>query len=78
MHSFDNGVGMKVKLGNWSLLEKYFKKRGLKITRKMIDDVIHNKPNAAVPIIEEVYTFLTDRVYVASWYRHDTERFICD
>lgn len=64
MHSFDNGVGMKAKKSNWYLLEKFFKKKGLKITSAMIDDVINNKPNAAVPIIQEVYTFLTDRMYV--------------
>lgn len=64
MHSFDNGVGTKTKLDNWEQLMKFFKKKNVNITHEMIKNLIDNKPNAALPIIEIVYTFLTERKYV--------------
>src|SRR5258707_1017189 len=64
MHSFDNGVGTKTKVDNWEQLSKFFKKKNVNITQEMIKNLIDNKPNAAIPIIETVYTFLTERKYV--------------
>ncbi len=64
MHSFDNGSGLKTKIDNWAQLEKIFKKKNLKITRKMIDEVIENKADAPIPIVQEVYQHLTDKVFV--------------
>jgi hypothetical protein len=64
MHSFDNGTSLKTKKDNWEQLTKFFKKKGVGITKQMIDDLIENKPNAAIPIIEIIYTFLTERKYV--------------
>ena len=43
LHSFDNGSSLKKKLGNWHLLEKFFRKRGIPISRETIDGCLHNK-----------------------------------
>ncbi|KAL9649782.1 hypothetical protein ABK040_009596 [Willaertia magna] len=61
MHSYDVGVGVKTKLDNWQLLEKFFKKHGLNVSRKLIDDLVSCRPNAVSQILEEIYAFLTDR-----------------
>jgi len=62
MHSFDIGVGVKTKLDNWQQLEKFFRKHGVNISRKLIDDIIASRPNSVNQVLEEVYTFLTDKV----------------
>lgn len=64
MHSFDNGSGLKTKIDNWAQLEKIFKKKNLKISRKMIEDVIENKADAPIPIVQEIYQHLTEKVFV--------------
>ncbi|EFC46503.1 hypothetical protein NAEGRDRAFT_65518 [Naegleria gruberi] len=61
MHSFDIGVGVKAKMDNWQLLEKFFRKHGLNISRKVIDDLIACRPNSLNVVLEEVYTFLTEK-----------------
>ena len=49
LHSFDNGSSLKKKLGNWHLLEKFFRKRGIPITRELIDGCLHNKVSQCAP-----------------------------
>ncbi|KAJ1494880.1 hypothetical protein T484DRAFT_1926572 [Baffinella frigidus] len=61
MHSFDNGLGLPRKLGNWSLLEKFFEKKRVPISRILIDNVIHCKGEAAIPLMETIYTCLTSK-----------------
>ncbi|KAG2378008.1 hypothetical protein C9374_008630 [Naegleria lovaniensis] len=61
MHSFDVGVGVKAKLDNWQQLEKFFRKHAVNISRKVIDDLIACRPNSLNQVLEEVYSFLTDK-----------------
>ncbi|KAJ1482496.1 hypothetical protein T484DRAFT_1952072 [Baffinella frigidus] len=61
MHSFDNGLGLPRKLGNWSLLEKFFERKRVPISRILIDNVIHCKGEAAIPLLETIYTCLTSK-----------------
>lgn len=61
LHSFDNGSSLKKKLGNWHLLEKFFRKKGVPVTRETIDGCIHNHDGAAMELIEYVYSSLTRR-----------------
>lgn len=61
MHSYDNGIGLQKKLSNWALLEKFFLKKRVPITREMIDNVVHCKNEAAVPMLEMIYTCLTSK-----------------
>mmetsp|Transcript_36374 Transcript_36374/g.85393 ORF Transcript_36374/g.85393 Transcript_36374/m.85393 type:complete len:859 (+) Transcript_36374:55-2631(+) len=61
MHAYDNGISLARKVDNWKQLEKFFRRAGVPINRDMIDSVLHAKPDAAVPLIEAIYTFLTSR-----------------
>ena len=61
MHSYDNGISLSKKLANWELLEKFLLKRRVPIGRDMIDMVIHCKNDAALPLLETIYTCLTSK-----------------
>ncbi|XP_070613580.1 spermatogenesis-associated protein 4 isoform X2 [Erythrolamprus reginae] len=60
MNSFLNGTSLRVKLINWEILEKFFRKRNLKTTRELIDGTIHFKPGAAEMFVQDIYTMLTN------------------
>eukprot|EP00762_Andalucia_godoyi_P002821 ANDGO_04399.mRNA.1 hypothetical protein GUITHDRAFT_163395 len=61
MHSFDNGIALKKRLDNWTLLYKFFRKRGIDIDWTECESVVHSKPDAAVPFIAHVYSILTNK-----------------
>ncbi|MNF16657.1 hypothetical protein D3C80_2197770 [compost metagenome] len=61
MHSYGTGVSQSTKLDNWAQLEKYFRKKDVPVTKQMIEDLLACKPNAAIPIVEALYSYLTDR-----------------
>lgn len=61
MHSFDNGLGLPRKLGNWALLERFFERKRVPISRILIDNVLHCKGDAAIPLLETIYTCLTSK-----------------
>jgi len=61
LHSYDNGSSLKKKLDNWHLLEKFFRKHNIAISREMIDGCIHNKDGAALDMVEYTYSALTNR-----------------
>lgn len=61
MHAFENGTSLKKRLENWELLEKFFKKHKWVVQRQYIDRVIHCEIDAAVPLIQLIYTLLTKR-----------------
>eukprot|EP00961_Rhodomonas_salina_P088246 1186951-Rhodomonas_salina.2 len=61
MHSYDNGIGLTKKLSNWQLLEKFFLRKRVPVSRELIDAVIHCKDGAAVPMLETIYTCLTSK-----------------
>jgi hypothetical protein len=52
---------MKSKLNNWELLEKFFVKFEIPISREVMNGVIHNKPGAGIQLVEEMYTILTQK-----------------
>eukprot|EP00744_Colponema_vietnamica_P001071 GILI01001819.1.p1 GENE.GILI01001819.1~~GILI01001819.1.p1 ORF type:complete len:107 (+),score=9.50 GILI01001819.1:55-375(+) len=58
MHSFDNGTGKSKKEDNWALLEKFFKKKGIPISRAEFEPVIECVGGSATPIIQSIYTFM--------------------
>ena len=66
MHSYDNGQALARKLDNWAQLSKFFQKKGIRVERTLIDDVVHCK-NASAPaeMIQLIYTHLTGRVIKA-------------
>uniref|UniRef100_A0A7S3D4N3 Spermatogenesis-associated protein 4 n=1 Tax=Palpitomonas bilix TaxID=652834 RepID=A0A7S3D4N3_9EUKA len=61
MHAFNNGIGVSKKIDNWNLLEKFFKKKGITVSKEAMEDVIHCKQDAAARLVESIYTFLTNR-----------------
>ncbi|KAJ0397530.1 hypothetical protein P43SY_003391 [Pythium insidiosum] len=64
MHSYDNGIGVKVKKDNWEQLLKVFHRvPDLEplTTRSEIDAVIHCQNGAAVGFITKLYQCLTKR-----------------
>eukprot|EP00667_Euglena_gracilis_P009933 EG_transcript_10104 len=61
LHSFDTGSSLIKKADNWQTLEKVLKKRGFHLSRDVIDGVMHQKNGHVVPLLENIYTFLTKR-----------------
>lgn len=65
MHSFDNGIGLKVKKDNWDQLTKLFQRvpeLESAITKSDIDAVIYCHNGAAVAMMNKLYECLTKRV----------------
>ncbi|CAK8683674.1 unnamed protein product [Clavelina lepadiformis] len=62
MHSYDNGISLPTKLGNWSQLERFFVKKKLHIPKEMIDGTIHCKYGAAELLVQTIYSLLTNRI----------------
>ena len=73
MHSFDNGIGLMKRIQNWALLEKFFRKVNFPIERQTIENVIHCKPGAAIPLMEQLYTLLTHKTVQSSRPLKETE-----
>uniref|UniRef100_H3H391 Spermatogenesis-associated protein 4 n=1 Tax=Phytophthora ramorum TaxID=164328 RepID=H3H391_PHYRM len=64
MHSYDNGIGMKVKKDNWDQLAKLFSKfTDLEplINKGDTDAIIHCQNGAAVTFLTKLYQCLTKR-----------------
>lgn len=61
MHSFDNGISLKNRVANWSVLRKFFKKQRIPINNEDIDNVLYSRPGKVVATIKKIYSFLTQR-----------------
>ena len=62
MHSYDNGISIQRKLGNWELLCKFFDKHDIKLDKALIHDVVHCKSQQApAALVSSIYTLLTGR-----------------
>jgi hypothetical protein len=61
MHAYDNAISLQRKLANWELLERFFVKKQVPISRDMIDACIHCREGAVQTLLETVYTCLTNR-----------------
>ena len=86
LHSFDNGLGLVKRIENWALIDKFLRKIGSPIDRNIIDQVIHCKKDAAIPLMEQLYTLLTHKTSVAAvtasatrngWHRSQPAIWIC-
>ena len=62
MYQFDNGFKLEKKQNNWIHLSKFCKRRGIDITVRDFEPVIHCAPNAAMALLKKVYTLLTEKV----------------
>ncbi|KAL0216626.1 hypothetical protein P9112_008810 [Eukaryota sp. TZLM1-RC] len=61
LHSYENGHSSRRKQDNWSLLKRFFTKRQIPFNPSLINDTIDSKPDAALTLIEEFYSYLTKR-----------------
>lgn len=61
MHSYNNCSGLAGKLGNWSQLQTFFKRRSIDIPQELIDGTLHCRPDAAELLVQFLYTKLTNR-----------------
>ncbi|XP_072040938.1 spermatogenesis-associated protein 4-like [Amphiura filiformis] len=61
MHSYDNCNGLPGKVGNWSQLKTFFKRRSIDIPQELVEGTIHAKPDAAELLVQFLYTKLTNR-----------------
>jgi hypothetical protein len=59
MYQFDNGFKLDKKTNNWIHLTKFCKRKGIDITVKDYDPVIHCAPNAAYNLLKKLYNILT-------------------
>jgi hypothetical protein len=49
MHAYDNAISLQRKLANWELLERFFIKKQVPISREMIDACIHCRRRSLPP-----------------------------
>lgn len=61
MHSYNNCSGLQGKLGNWSQLQTFFKRRSIDIPLELIDGTLHCRPDAAELLAQYLYTTLTNK-----------------
>ncbi|KAL0974313.1 hypothetical protein UPYG_G00218700 [Umbra pygmaea] len=61
MHSYNNGTSLPAKQGNWAQIERFLAKQNIHLQKEAIDGTIHCKPGAAELLVQEIYTFLTNR-----------------
>ena len=64
MHSFDNGIALRIKKDNWSQILKFFRKVGIQdmITQHEVNQIIHCEDDAVVEFVNRMYEALTQRV----------------
>jgi hypothetical protein len=64
MHAFDNAISLQRKLANWELLERFFIKKQVPISRDMIDACIHCRYALAssLPLCYVVLAFVAKRI----------------
>jgi len=73
MHSYTNGTSLQTKLGNWSLMKRFFNRNEFDIPKEVIDGTIHCKPGAAELLVVFIYSILTKRP-VRGWdWRGETD-----
>eukprot|EP00794_Sanderia_malayensis_P007212 gene7212-8020_t len=65
MHSFDNGMSIETKMGNWSIIQRFFQRAEFDIPQDEVQGTIHCKPGAAILLIQRIYTILTNRIIKA-------------
>ena len=63
MHSFDNGIALRIKKDNWAQLLKFFRKAGIQdvISQAEVNRVIHCEDGAVVKFVNRMYETLTQR-----------------
>merc|ERR1719353_1452585 len=61
MHSFENGTKSATRNDNWEQLFRFFKKRGIPISRLDFEPCMNHSVGASAAIFVKVYQWLTKR-----------------
>jgi hypothetical protein len=61
MNNYENGTRLAAKVDNWEQIYKFCKKRGVQISKHLIDPVIHCAPGAAEALVFHLYNLMTKR-----------------
>ena len=63
MHSYDNGIALRIKKDNWGQLTKFMKRNGLAelASEHEISSIIHAEDGAVVSFLNRIYEVLTHR-----------------
>jgi hypothetical protein len=63
MHSYDNGIALRIKKDNWGQLTKFMRKNGLDglTNQDEISAIIHAEDGAIVAFLNRIYEVLTHR-----------------
>ena len=61
MHSIDNGTRSSKKIDNWATLNKIFTSKGFHPSKELLDGVITCREGCAIKLLNELYSFLTNR-----------------
>lgn len=67
LHSFDNSQNEERRKNNWNIIEAFFKKNEIPITKRDFEKILNeNDMNTVVEFMSKLYTFLTQRKVVKS------------
>jgi len=63
MHSFDNGIALRIKKDNWGQLVKFMKRNGLGdlTSEHEVSAIVHAEDGAVVAFLNRIYEVLTNR-----------------
>jgi len=63
MHSFDNGIALRIKKDNWGQLLKFMRKSGLAemTSQEEVNAIIHCEDGAVINFLNRIYEVLTHR-----------------
>jgi hypothetical protein len=61
LHAFDNGTSSAKCKANWLLLKKFFARQRLPVSDDLINAVAHSEADAAIPVINLLYSILTGK-----------------
>ena len=74
MHSYDNGISMRIKKDNWKQLSKFFGKVGIEPDPAEVLAIIHCEDGAVVNFLNRTYETLTQRTVQKVAKRHFSEK----
>jgi hypothetical protein len=61
MAMFNTGQSLDSKMSNWTLIKKFIVANNVDVPFELIDATMHCKEDAAILLIERIYTCLTNR-----------------